>query len=349
MHKFDYSFLKNMMVSSNLLSLSNIIIDLKNKSEIKEEENPKLFIKLKEKSRIESIKASNEIEGIYTTEKRFTELIEKNMKPLSHDEEEILGYKNVYDLITNNYEYLNINEETILRFHSMLLEARFGVEKGAYKKDDNLIVEYDKDGNRKIKFRPVLASDTKENMKELILAYNIARNDSDINKFLLIPCFIVDFLSIHPFSDGNGRTSRLLTILLLYKSGFNICKYISFEKVINKYKWNYYDALEKSQKNWHENNNDYTPFIINFIQTLYQCYKELNEKFIDEKLGKKSKKEKVKIVILESIVPISKMDICDKLPDVSITTIELVLKELIDTKIIRKIGTYRDAKYIKNI
>ena len=184
-------------------------------------------------------------------------------------------------------------------------------------------------------------------MKDYILAYQVAKDDYNIPPLLLIPCVILDFLSIHPFSDDNGRVSRLLTLLLLYKEGYDIGKYISFENQINKYKGNYYDVLEKSQINWNESNNDYYPFIQFNFQILYQCYKEINKRFIKTKNGKEKKNERIESIILDSIVPISKKEIHDLFPDISITTIEAVLSKLIKENKIYKIGTYKNAKYLK--
>lgn len=157
----------------------------------------------------------------------------------------------------------------------------------------------------------------------------------------------MDFLSIHPFSDGNGRVSRLLTLLLLYKEGYDIGKYISFENQINKNKVNYYDTLERSQNQWYNSNNTYYPFIEFTFQILYQCYKEINRRFIKTKSGKAKKNERIEAVVLDSIVPISKIEIRKLLPDVSVTTIEAVLAKLLKENKIYKIGTYKDAKYIK--
>jgi Fic family protein len=184
-------------------------------------------------------------------------------------------------------------------------------------------------------------------MKDFCLAYQVARDDYGIPALLLIPCVILDFLSIHPFSDGNGRVSRLLTLLLLYKEGYDIGKYISFENQINKFKGNYYDVLERSQNQWHESSNTYYPFIQFTFQILYQCYKEINRRFIITKSGKEKKNERIEAVVLDSIVPVSKSDIQELLPDVSVTTIEAVLAKLLKENKIYKIGTYKNAKYLK--
>ena len=209
-------------------------------------------------------------------------------------------------------------------------------------------MEYGTDGSRRVRFKPVAAKDVENDMEQLILAYYDARQDSEISPLLLIPCFVLDFLCIHPFADGNGRVSRLLTVLLLYISGYDIVRYISFEGQVNKYKANYYEALSESSNLWHENKNDYVPVIIYFLQILYKCFKELDESFMDISLKKAKKSERVEYILYSAIVPISKQDIIEKLPDVSVKTVELVLSKMIKENKIKKIGTYKDARYLRN-
>ena len=349
MHKFTYEFLKNKTITSDLFSLSNIITDLKSKTDERKRINKTLFSRLETIAVRESVEGSNAIEGILTTEQRIKEILENNSEPLTHNEEEIAGYHDAIKFVKDNYEYLSFNEETIKRIHAMLVSRHIGYDKGGkYKTSDNVIAEKHPDGTiKRVIFVPTKASYTEKAMKDLCLAYQVYRDDYAVPALLLIPCVIVDFLSIHPFSDGNGRVSRLLTLLLLYKEGYDIGKYISFENQINKYKGNYYDVLERSQNQWHESKNTYYPFIEFTFQILYQCYKEINRRFVKTRSGKDKKNERIESVVLESIVPMSKADIQELLPDVSVTTIEAVLAKLIKENKIYKIGTYKNAKYLK--
>ncbi len=349
MHKFTYDFLKDKTITSDLFSLSNIITDLKSKTDARKDLNKLLFAKLETIAIKESVEGSNAIEGIFTTEQRIKEIIENNSAPHTHSEEEIAGYHDAIKFVKENYEHLSFNEETIKRIHALLVSRHVGYDKGGkYKTSDNVIAEKKLDGTiKRIIFVPTKAYETKKAMNDLCLAYQVYKDDYNIPALLLIPCIIVDFLSIHPFSDGNGRVSRLLTLLLLYKEGYDIGKYISFENQINKNKVNYYDALERSQNQWHNSNNTYYPFIEFTFQILYQCYKEINRRFIKTKSGKAKKNERIEAVVLDSIVPISKIEIKKLLPDVSVTTIEAVLAKLLKENKIYKIGTYKDAKYIK--
>ena len=210
-----------------------------------------------------------------------------------------------------------------------------------------MILEIDADGNRRIRFRPTPARETPKAMEQLELAYMDARSDANINQLLLIPCVILDFLCIHPFRDGNGRMSRLLSLLLLYKSGFDAGKYVSFEEQINNYKTYYYEALRQSSAGWDTNENSYFPFIENFLSTLYMCYKELDKRFAVVHGKRITKKARVEATVLNSLTPLSKADICKILPDVSPTTVEAVLGAMIRTGSVKRIGAGRATRYIK--
>ncbi len=345
MHKFDYSFLKE-NIPGNIIGIADIIADLNSKEHIRKQQYVATFEKLRDKAIVESIKGSNAIEGIVTTDDRIRDLV-AGKAPVSHQEKEINGYKDALKMIHENYDEMDITEETILFFHKLIEEMVAPSEAGHYKKHDNLIMEYHADGSRKVRFRPVSAKETPEAIEQMLLAYYDARQDSDIPKLFLIPCVILDFLCIHPFLDGNGRVSRLLSVLMLYIAGYDIGRYISFEGQINKYKDSYYQALQESSIGWHDNTNDYMPCIINFVQILYRCFKDLDDVFMDFSLKKAKKSERVEAVVLAAIVPISKAEVLDKLPDVSVKTVELVLGKLVQEGKVEKIGSFRDARYIK--
>ena len=218
---------------------------------------------------------------------------------------------------------------------------------GQYKTDDNVILEIDSQENKKIRFAPVPAEKTKTAMEQLFLAFIEANSNSNINTLLLIPCVILDFLCIHPFRDGNGRMSRLLSLLLLYKNGFDVGKYISFEEQINKNKGWYYQALKESSENWHESTNNYFPFMQNFLSTLYECYQELDKRFAVVNSNKITKTSRIESAVLNSLLPISKAEICKLLPDISPTTVEAVLGKMVKSGIITTIGNGRSTKYIR--
>ena len=347
MRRFDYSFLRNIKVPVNFMTFTNAIYTLKNLEEEKKNIYPDIFTALQKIAIVQSVKGSNEIEGIVTTDKRIEEIVNQSSAPLNHNEQEILGYKNALNLIHSDSDKMSLNEDLILNLHKILLEKIEVSYGGSYKTEDNIIRESYKDGTSFVRWVLVSSQDTPKAMKELILAYMEARDDSLIDGLLLIPCVILDFLCIHPFRDGNGRISRLLTLFLLYKSGFDISKYISFEEQINKMKGNYYEALKRSSIGWHDNQNDYIPFIENFLYTLYLCYKELDKRFLTLGTKKVSKKKRVESAIMNSFLPISKKELQALLPDISLTTIEAVLASMLNDGKIKKIGSTKNAKYIK--
>jgi Fic family protein len=347
MRKFDYTFLKNSLMPVNLLGITNTIAELKALEKILKRDFENIFIKLESIAKVQSVKGSNAIENIVTTDKRIEEIVNHSSAPLNHNEQEIAGYRDALNIIHNGFSTILLDEQSILNLHSVLLSFT-ETGGGKYKTSDNLILEIDCDSNRKIRFVPTKAAETQLAMQQLVYAFIEANSDGGINKLLLIPCFILDFLCIHPFTDGNGRMSRLLSLLLLYKAGFDAGKYISFEEQINKNKNSYYEALRKSSENWETNTNDYLPFIEDFIFTLLICYKELDKRFAVINSKKVSKRERIEQTILNSLLPLGKREMISILPDVSATTIEIVVSQMLKQGIIKKIGTFKDAKYIKN-
>ena len=240
MRKYDYSFLKDIKVPTSFLSMTNAIYFLKAIADEKKREYPNIFKGLEKNAIIQSVKGSNAIEGILTTDKRIEEIINQNSDPLNHSEKEIKGYKDALNIIHSNYENISFNIESIKKLHFIMLDYSNLTHKGEFKKEDNIIYEKYKDGTTRVRFQPIKAIETEKAMEELVYAYIRARDDEKINQLLLIPCVILDFLCIHPFQDGNGRISRLLSLFLMYKNGFNISKYISYLKEITMKHLNYH-------------------------------------------------------------------------------------------------------------
>lgn len=348
MRKFDYSFLDNGLLPANLVNLTANIASLKTMANVRKEEHIRVFTELESIAKIQSIKSSNEIEGIITSDERINEIVNQNSSPLNHNEAEIAGYRDALNIIHTGYKNIDFRESDILRLHDTMMSLTGYEYGGKYKTDDNVIMEIDSYGNRKVRFRPIAANETHEAMEQLELAYMDAKADSNINQLLLIPCVILDFLCIHPFRDGNGRMSRLLSLLLLYKNGYDAGKYVSFEEQINKYKSYYYDALKQSSSGWESNNNSYFPFIENFLSTLYMCYKELDKRFAVVNGNKITKTARIEATVLNSLTPISKKEICQILPDISPTTVEAVISSMVKSGAIKKIGNSRATRYIRN-
>lgn len=347
MRKFGYSFLDNGLLPANLVNLTSNITALKTMAGVRKDEYMRIFTELEAVAKVQSIKSSNAIEGIVTDDERIIEIVNQNSAPLNHNEAEIAGYRDALNEIHQGYENIDFRQSDILRLHEMMMSFAGYEYGGKYKTDDNVILEIDNDGNRRVRFRPIPAIETSKAMEQLELAYMDARSNSNINQLLLIPCVILDFLCIHPFRDGNGRMSRLLSLLLLYKNGFDAGKYVSFEEQINNYKAHYYEALRQSSIGWNANENTYFPFIENFLSTLYMCYKELDKRFAVVHGKKITKTARIEATVLNSLTPLSKAEICKILPDVSATTVEAVLGAMVRSGTVKRVGVGRGTRYIK--
>ncbi len=348
MRKFDYSFLDNGLLPANLINLTGSIYSLRTAAGVRKEEYAKVFTELEAVAKVQSVKSSNAIEGIVTSDERIADIVNRSSAPLNHSEAEIAGYRDALNAVHIGYENLSFCERDILSLHEMMTSIAGYELAGQYKKTDNVIVEVAADGTRSVRFRPTPASETAAAMQQLELAYLDACSNANINQLLLIPCVILDFLCIHPFQDGNGRMSRLLSLLLLYKNGFDAGKYISFEEQINNYKPLYYEALRQSSEGWDTNENDYMPFVKNFLSTLYMCYKELDKRFAVVNGKRVTKSARVEATVLGSLTPISKAEICGIHPDISPTTVEAVLSKMVKAGQIKRIGASRSTRYVRN-
>ena len=299
-----------------------------------------------ELAKIQSTEASNRIEGIYTVDDRLKNLVQQKTTPRNRDESEIAGYRDVLNTIHESYDYIPINVNFFLQLHRDLYKYIGSVDGGVFKTADNIIREIDEEGNEKIRFRPVPAWETPEALEELCKAYREAKDD--IDPLILMGMFILDFLCIHPFNDGNGRMSRLLTLLLLYKSGFIVGKYISIEKIIEETKETYYEALQDSSINWHENTNNYKPFVNYMLGVIVAAYREFESRVKLVTNTNISKSERIRETIKAHIGTITKADILEENPDISDTTVQRTLAALLKKNEIKKIGGGRYTKYVWN-
>ena len=238
---------------------------------------------------------------------------------------------------------MNVDEKTVLDLFATMV-SYIDSEPG-YKKRNNEVVDRDASGRIVKRYRTVPASDVPDSMFQLIGAFLDARNDYSIPSLLLIPCFILDFLRIHPFMDGNGRMSRLLTVLLLYQGGFEICSYVSIEGIINQSKMDYYAALEQSGDGWFDNVSDYMPFIDYMIGVIYLAYREMDRRMA-VCIGKENKANRIERLLNNVSLPISKSEICTLMPDISETYVELTLHRMLGEGTIRKIGENKSSRYL---
>lgn len=345
--RFDYGFLLHGAIPAKVAQLAQGIQALKTLSGIRAQQFAKLHEELEQIARIQSVKSSNAMEGIVTADERIRAIVTKSSAPLNHDEEEIAGYRDALALIHRHYNDLPFCEETIGRLHETMLRFTGNAAAGHYRKENNLILESDADGTRRVRFRPSSAADTPQDMEQMLLAYQEASAQLGENRLLLIPCVILDFLSIHPFANGNGRLSRLLSLLLLYRQGFDVGRYISMEASINTYKGAYCQALHDSSQGWADNKHDYFPFVENFLSVLYLCYKELDKRFGITQGRKVSKTQRIETTVLNALLPLSKADICTMHPDISPSTVEAVLGAMVRSGRITRIGSGRASRYVR--
>ena len=322
------------------------IHEYKGKQELYVKNYPDVLDKMIDVAKIQSTKFSNAIEGIYTNDARLNELMNKKADPRNRNEEEIAGYRHVLDIIHENYTYIEFNKNDILTLHNQLYSYSYVNYKGKFKTLDNTVMEVDALGNRKVRFQPVSSFETENYFDKMVEAYNKALKEN-IPALILIPVLIHDFLCIHPFDDGNGRMSRLLTLLLLYKFGYFVGRYISIEMLIEESKESYYEELKRSSEKWHTGENDEIPFIRYMLGVLLKAYEECDDRFNLIGNEKLTSPERVLSVIQRSLEPLSKKDIMILCPDISQRTIERALKELYDNNKIKQIGSGRSTKYVK--
>ena len=336
------------ILKNNIVNIVSMIHEYKGKQTLYIEANPDILTSLLKIAKIQSTEYSNKIEGIRTTDKRINELINDKVKPKNRNEEEIAGYRDVLELIHENYENMDIKPNIILQMHKYLYKYSSKSIGGKFKDAENAIEEIDENGNRKIRFKPVSAFETPRAIDELCSSYNYEIQREIIDPLILIPIFILDFLSIHPFNDGNGRMSRLLTLLLLYKSGYIVGKYISIEKIVENTKETYYDTLQQSSIKWHENKNNYEFFVEYYLGIILSAYKDFSNRVEYLTNKKMTVKERTESIIKNHFGKISKKEIADMCPDINKGSIERVLRELLYEDKILKITGGRYTKYIYN-
>ena len=346
LRKFNYLKLMDLSLPVNVYHMIASIHEYKGKQELYVENYPDILEKMIDVAKIQSTKSSNAIEGIYTNDTRLKELMKKKAEPKNRNEEEIAGYRHVLDIIHENYDYIEFSKNDILTLHNQLYSYSYVNHKGKFKTLDNTIVEVDALGNKKVRFQPVSSFETEHYFDEMVKAYKKAVKEN-IPPLILIPVLIHDFLCIHPFDDGNGRMSRILTLLLLYKFGYFVGRYISIEMLIEESKDSYYEELQNSSEKWHIGENDELPFMKYMLGIIMKAYKECDNRFKMIGEEKLTSPERVFSVIQKSLEPLSKKDIMILCPDISQRTVERALKELQDNEKIRQVGSGRSTKYIK--
>lgn len=348
MRTFDYKKIYLKLLTPEIVAYVTKIHELKGKQELFAKSSEDVLEDLVEVAKIQSTEASNRIEGIITTDERIRKIVNEKTMPKSRSEKEIAGYRDVLATVHESFAYIPPKPAMILQLHRDLYKYAGATEGGVYKLADNVIKETYKDGTEKIRFRPVDAWAVSEVMNQICDAFEEAMKDQAIDPLILIPVYVLDFLCIHPFSDGNGRMSRLLTLLLLYRSGFMVGKYISIEKLISDTKDTYYEALQESSARWHEGENEYESFVKYMLSVILAAYREFSSRADVLSETELSKPSKVREVIKNTTGKITKTEIMKKCPDISQTTIQRTLIDLVRADEIIKIGGGRYTSYAWN-
>lgn len=349
MRNFDFEKLSEKVWDNDILNLVAKIHESKGRQDLFIRQKPVELDRLVEIAKIQSAVASNKIEGIVTTDTRIKQLFEERTTPRNRDEDEIMGYRDVLNTIHESYEYIPIRPSYILQLHRDLLRRAGLTFGGHFKNVQNYINETRPDGTVITRFTPVAPYETPDAVENLCTAYERAVATEKVDSLLLIPAFICDFLCIHPFNDGNGRMSRLLTLLLLYRNGYTVGKYISIEKQIEQTKDRYYDMLEEADAGWHEEKNDPTPFIRYMLQVILACYAEFEDRVgVLSELSKGSTAyDIVKKYVETKIGKFTGRDVIVHCPSVGRSSVLAALKILAEEGIIIRKGSGRNTYYIR--
>ena len=346
MRTFNYSLIREQKWDSELLGYIAAIYKEAGKQELYLKQKPEELEKLVEIAKIQSTEASNAIEGIVTTSTRIRQLVEEKTTPRNRNEQEIAGYRDVLGIIHESFDAIPITQNYILQLHKILYSHMNNPVAGQTKTVQNYISATYPDGHTETLFTPLSPSETPEALDRICGEYNRVIGNMELEPLIAIPVFIHDFLCIHPFNDGNGRMSRLLTTLLLYRSGFYVGKYISLEAKIEKHKDLYYDALAASQIGWHEGKDDPVPFIKYLLSTIIAAYRDFEDRFLLVET-KRSALEKVRLAAQNKIGRFTKQDIRELCPSLSVSSIEGALRKMVESGELRREGNGKNTFYFR--
>lgn len=348
MRTLNYKNEYQKLLSPEIVSYLAQIHEMKGQQNLFVEAQKDALAELLEIAKIQSTEASNRIEGIITTDDRLKKIVMNKTTPKGRSEREIAGYRDVLNTVHENYDYIPVRPGMILQLHRDLYKFSNSASGGSFKNSDNIIAEELPDGTKRVRFQPVPAWETTEAMDALCNALQEASTDPELDPLLLMPMFILDFLCIHPFNDGNGRMSRLLTLLLLYRSGYFVGKYISIERLIADSKETYYEVLQESSTGWHEGENDYLPFVRYMLGVVIAAYREFASR-VDILITRGlSKPDRVREIIRSTTGKITKTQIMRQCPDISQKTVERALAEMLKNGEIIKISGGRYTSYTWN-
>lgn len=328
MRSFNYSAIRDLKWDSDILGLIAAIYKEAGKQELYLKQRPEELEKLVEIAKVQSTEASNAIEGIVTTSTRIRQLVEEKTAPKNRNEQEIAGYRDALSIIHENFDAIPITQNYILQLHKVLYSHMNNPMAGRTKSVQNYISATYPDGHTETLFTPLAPFETPVALDRICEEYNRVIGNMEVEPLIAIPIFIHDFLCIHPFNDGNGRMSRLLTTLLLYRNGFYVGKYISLEAKIARNKDLYYDALSQAQTGWHEERENAVPFIKYLLGTILAAYRDFEDRFalVERKLPAI---EMVRQASMNKLGRFTKQDIRELCPTLGVSTIEGALRKLV--------------------
>ena len=346
MREFNYSLIKDNKWDSELLGLVAAIYRYAGRQELFLKQKPQELEKLVEIAKIQSTEASNAIEGIVTTNTRIRQLVEEKTTPHNRNEQEIAGYRDVLNIIHESFDAIPLSQNYILQLHKMLYSHMNNPQAGRTKNVQNYISATYPDGHTEVLFTPLAPYETPEALDKLCSEYNRVIGNMELEPLIAIPVFIHDFLCIHPFNDGNGRMSRLLTTLLLYRNGFHVGKYISLEAKISQNKDLYYESLSKSQEGWHEGTDDPVPFIKYLLGTILAAYKDFKDRFALVEV-KRSALDTVRMATQSKIGRFTKQDIIELCPSLSLSSVEGALRKMVEAGELKREGQGKGTHYFR--
>lgn len=347
MREFDYTTVPTGLLAPDVTRFLTDIHEHKGAQLLWRTARTETLDALMDVAKVESVGASNRIEGIATTQPRLHGIVLHRTEPHGRAEEEISGYRDVLALIHEQHDYIDVTPSVILQLHRDLLRHTPLSYGGRWKDVDNAIVGVDHEGNRVTRFVPTPAIMTPEAMERLCLALRLGLGEGEGDPLLTIFRFVFDFICIHPFNDGNGRMSRLLTVLLLEKQGYDVVRYVSMERLIEDSKGAYYTALAAGSDRWEEGTNDETPFVCYMLGVLLAAYRDMDDRMRDVTGRIVGKAERVKMVFDRHVGKVTRGTIRRECPDVSDITITRALRRMMKERRIRRVGSGRNTGYVR--
>jgi Fic family protein len=324
--------------------LLETLAESKGRQRLFERQSPQMLKTLREMALIESAESSNRIEGVTVEKNRLRPLVLGNTRPRDRSEEEIIGYRMALNWVHTDFHKIPITPETCLRLHALAQGGTSG-DAGRWKTTSNDIVEIYPDGRREIRFRPLSPELVPRAMEELCLSYRHAVDQLKVTPLLASSCLILDFLCIHPFRDGNGRISRLLTLLCSYQHGYEVGRYISHERIVEQAKEDYYEVLKNSSSAWHEGEHNIMPWFNYLLSTWRRAYREFEERADRQQPERGSKADLVEYALRTMTTPFGIAELERLCPNVSRDTIRLVMNRWREEGRLEILGLGRDAKW----